>query len=196
MRPSATRTRAWLGMDIGDLLEFSPPANASAVTRVPSLAVPAGPSGRDLRRRPRRRSGAISPSTSISSSSLSSILATLTTCSFSATRKIVTPCVLRPMTRMSPTVVRMILRLVGDQHQLLARRHREAGDDAAVAFRRVDVGDALAAAVGAAILIGRCCACRSRFRSRSAGTAPSPQARHSARREACTPRPSRATPGI
>ena len=47
------------------------------------------------------------------------------------------------------------LALVGDQHQLLARLSREAGHDAAVALGRVDVGDALAAAVGAAILVGR-----------------------------------------
>ena len=47
------------------------------------------------------------------------------------------------------------LALVGDQHQRLALVRREGGDDAAVAFRRVDVGDALAAAVGAAIFIGR-----------------------------------------
>ena len=46
------------------------------------------------------------------------------------------------------------LGLVGDQHDLLAELGREAGDDVAVALRRVDVGDALAAAVGAAIFIG------------------------------------------
>ena len=39
--------------------------------------------------------------------SSSSILAAETTCSPSATRKMVTPCVLRPATRMSPTVVRI-----------------------------------------------------------------------------------------
>src|SRR5205085_1782691 len=47
------------------------------------------------------------------------------------------------------------LALVGDQHQRLAAVGRERGDDAAVALRRVDVGDALAAAIGAAIFIGR-----------------------------------------
>ena len=47
------------------------------------------------------------------------------------------------------------LALIGDQHQLRALARREAGDDAAVAFRRVDVGDALAAAVRAAIFIRR-----------------------------------------
>ena len=45
------------------------------------------------------------------------------------------------------------LGLVGDQHQGLARGDREAGDDAAVALRCVDVGDALAAAIGAAIFV-------------------------------------------
>src|SRR5215213_4191632 len=47
------------------------------------------------------------------------------------------------------------LALVGDQHQLLALMSGEGGDDAAVTLRRVDVGNSLAAAIGAAILIGR-----------------------------------------
>src|SRR5207248_999416 len=47
------------------------------------------------------------------------------------------------------------LALVGDQHQRLALVRGEARDDATVALRGIDVGDALAAAVGAAILIGR-----------------------------------------
>jgi hypothetical protein len=73
---------------------------------------------------------------------------------FGSTRKMVTPCVLRPAMRMSPTVVRIILPWSVDQHDLLARLDREARDHAAVAFRGVDVGDALAAAVGAAIFVG------------------------------------------
>src|SRR4029079_10730322 len=47
------------------------------------------------------------------------------------------------------------LALVGDQHQRLALARLEGGDDPAVALRRVDVGDALAAAVGAPVFIGR-----------------------------------------
>src|SRR3546814_889413 len=43
------------------------------------------------------------------------------------------------------------LGLVGDQHELLAVMGGEAGDDRAVAGDVVDVGDALAAAVGAAV---------------------------------------------
>src|SRR3546814_1497994 len=40
------------------------------------------------------------------------------------------------------------LRLVGDEHQLMRLRRREAGDDRAVAADIVDIGDALAAAAG------------------------------------------------
>src|SRR6185437_4130363 len=47
------------------------------------------------------------------------------------------------------------LALVGDQHQRLALVRGEGRDDAAIALRRVDVGDALTAAVGSAIFIGR-----------------------------------------
>ena len=67
------------------------------------------------------RRSLVAASSSISSSSLSSICATETTCSFSATRKMVTPCVLRPS---DPDVAdgrADHLALVGDQHQLLAR---------------------------------------------------------------------------
>src|SRR5207248_877421 len=45
------------------------------------------------------------------------------------------------------------LALIGDEHQRLALVRREGGDDAAVALARVDVGDALTAAVGAAIFV-------------------------------------------
>src|SRR5512146_3309906 len=45
------------------------------------------------------------------------------------------------------------LALVGDEHELLAGMRREAGDDAAITLGRVDVRDALAASVGAAVLV-------------------------------------------
>src|SRR3546814_9234320 len=44
--------------------------------------------------------------------------------------------------------------LIRDQHQMLSVAHREAGDDVAIAFGRIDIGDALPAATGAAIFIG------------------------------------------
>src|SRR3546814_16518147 len=47
------------------------------------------------------------------------------------------------------------LGLVGDEHELVALRRREAGDDGAVAADVVDIGDALAAAPGAAIFVRR-----------------------------------------
>src|SRR3546814_19084142 len=47
------------------------------------------------------------------------------------------------------------LGLVGDEHELVALRRREAGDDGAVAAAVVDLGDALAAAPGAAIFVRR-----------------------------------------
>src|SRR5690348_5529245 len=47
------------------------------------------------------------------------------------------------------------LALVGDEHQLLALARREARHDTAVALGGVDVGDALAAAIGAAIFVSR-----------------------------------------
>src|SRR5688500_11080304 len=47
------------------------------------------------------------------------------------------------------------LALVSDQHELLARLDGEARHYAAIALRSDDVGDALSAAIGAAIFVSR-----------------------------------------
>ena len=66
-----------------------------------------------------------------------------------------TPALLRPMTRVSPTLIRISLAWSVTSISCSPLMGREAGDDRAVALEIVDIGDALAAAVGAAIFVGR-----------------------------------------
>ena len=120
--------------------------------------------GRSRRRRRRRP---------LSSSSCSASFATETTLSPSSISISRTPCVARPMVRMSPAFMRRIMPCCDDQHQLVVVVHVGDADDLAVAVAGLDVDDADAAARLQAVLARARCACRSRSARRSARVPPS-----------------------
>ena len=94
-------------------------------------------------------------SSSPSSPPLSASRSTETTCSSSAVRKTMTPWVLRAAMRIWPTGHADQLALVGDQQDLVALLHREGGDQPAALAGQVLGQQALAAAAGAAVVVGR-----------------------------------------